>query len=62
MAFRRLKYGAAAPTLTGDATVADVAIGKTFYSTDPNTLETGTKVDAANYAPTVSVGTVVADI
>lgn len=31
-----------APTLTGDATEADVLAGKTFYSDDPDTKLTGT--------------------
>ncbi len=31
-----------APTLTGDATEADVAAGKTFYSNDPAIKRTGT--------------------
>ncbi len=62
MAFRRLSSGGGTVTLIGDATEGDVATGKTFYSNDANTIQTGTKVDTPNYAPTVAVGTVVADV
>jgi len=55
---RTNKQGGATVSLTGDAVVANVLSGKTFYNTDPNTKLTGTmtnKVGSATvFTPTTT--------